>query len=1252
MISRAARVPRICLACRFGLTQRSAVLGFRAAPITHTLGQRRRYTSEIGKTGDGKIETFITGANTPAEKKPKEEEESPDQTETTTKSEDTASDIKSSSEAESTSDAAPPPQDDQDVKPISDTQSATPPAESSLEEPINPVQETRDEPTSEAAPVPEDNQDVTSVSNTQYESPTESSSENPINSEQETQDQAATQAFALDFPELFLNPSEENSDSSAEQPTNSSEDSMFELPVLPELEEPTGLPTKRFRHDLVHDESLGVSALGVPADAIIINNPNQIRRSKKAPTVVKSQPVQPPSEFDWKRLTPQEIEDELGDEDIYRNIDDLRPDTRFLRDSEIEKLTDVLRNGFTTDQLREYVRLRKAVVAPEDDINYPWIKEHLIWTPLKEVTLRGQDKAACVNKIIYDKWKIQSQKHVDDLGRVMVQIKLDFFKFLTFESDRMVRELREDFLVSEEETITINRQTKRVNIVAKKATAYGVIAHLDQIFQKRVSRDIPIRQHVALIPSLTELEVLSQITKTTLKVLQNKELRVSWLPGTQENAANSKTEDLGDVVFRLLLGQPKPGHTIHLECLPRPQTKGIPEDHFLNIRRQLKTLSWREKLQEWQRVVAPVNKSDEESPTPLDLVGSATLPEYSPEEPNYRNVTTATFGYILHNKSQVGKLQSVETKKKLAQPRNADSTHDLIIPLRPDDLISDDLAQSKMPISGEVLSHKRRAFSPLIPHPASFSALKPENSGILTQSTAIILNLSVHGDRSTVNKLGPAIQVRLPVDAEADLANYSIPKVAAAYCVVPWFRNELMLPGESVDVRIQHERILPLDLPQSGLKKFLAASEFNLLQGHLRTPSQAILKLPPKYINPIKPTLRPQEHTYTFRGLEIHQTVEMPWRGHTLRYSSIEAGQHGGQRQELTLQAGRPNDLGTSFKGEKSKSFLQLVEDMATGKCFSWADGYKSIKSRQLEDHSYDLPEEELTEDILVDGVRSPNLRRSKEPEQPKKRDMPRRETRATPTRQRKLGARRERKQPREMSGSKVTKPKTKAPEAEEPEISEFDVKEPEVDQASVGKPDVAAEETKEPDVDQTSAKKPQRGGKDTKSTTGLLHSFLDQFADANSLKAPTDSPHADVAALTNNLLQKEATKSNASQTQETPKPQQAISEDVFESKFAARKDTAPPKAPSPVQKSKKGTAKKGNTRQSTAKKQPATPSHASQFKDPFAAAFASRLSTNQQHTSSSGGDGFFDTPKGAADNKGAAGKGKRRRKFWYKGQK
>lgn len=427
-------MPRICLACRFGLTQRSAVLGFRAAPITHSLSQRRRYTSEIGKTGDGKIESFITGANIPAETKSKEEESS-ERTETgieaATTPEDTT-DVKPSSEAETNSEPAPRPEDNQDTKPIPDVQSEPLSTEPSSEKPTDPVQETRDETTSEAVSVPRDNQDVISASNTQSESPSaEPCPEKSINPEQKTQDETETQVSTTPAsPEQPLDSSEKSPDSSAEQPADGSEDSMFELPILPELE-PTVFPTKRFRHDLVHDESLGVSALGVPADAIIINNPNQIRRSKKAPTVIESQPVEPPPEFDWQRLTPSGQEDEPDAEEIYRNIDELRPDNRFLRDSEIESLAELLREGFTTDQLKEYSRLREAQVVVEDAINYPWIVKHVPWTHPSKTEPRSQDKLSYVQRIIFDKWKIEGQKDAYDIGRAIVQMEPEFFVFLT-----------------------------------------------------------------------------------------------------------------------------------------------------------------------------------------------------------------------------------------------------------------------------------------------------------------------------------------------------------------------------------------------------------------------------------------------------------------------------------------------------------------------------------------------------------------------------------------------------------------------------------------------------------------------------------------------------------------------------------------------------------------------------------------------------------------------------------------------------
>src|SRR6185312_6410278 len=157
---------------------------------------------------------------------------------------------------------------------------------------------------------------------------------------------------------------------------------------------------------------------------------------------------------------------------------------------------------------------------------------------------------------------------------------------------------------------------------------------------------------------------------------------------------------------------------------------------------------------------------------------------------------------------------------------------------------------------------------------------------------------------------------------------------------------------------------LPITHP--GMKSFFEKSQLNLREGQLRTPSQAMLRVPGSWLRGSgsgRMNTEKRDVLYDFRGTEIHQTVEMPWNGHTLRYSSIEAGQHGGQRQVITLQAGLPGENQVAFKDERRVGFLQLVENMATGKCFSWSEGYKSSKSRQLEDFSYKLFGADLPED-------------------------------------------------------------------------------------------------------------------------------------------------------------------------------------------------------------------------------------------------------------------------------------------------
>lgn len=337
-------------------------------------------------------------------------------------------------------------------------------------------------------------------------------------------------------------------------------------------------------------------------------------------------------------------------------------------------------------------------------------------------------------------------------------------------------------------------------------------------------------------------------------------------------------------------------------------------------------MAWRDKLWNWSRRVQPVSNDTESQSSTSKLSDSISLPENKAgKSDDAAFVTTATFGHILHSETDV---------------------------------------------SFAKLARHRRILCPIIPHPAAFSSLKPDDAEPLAQETAIILNFAPRIDRESGLGKGPGIQLRLPVSSDSDLSNFSLPQDATFNAILPRYTKDVLLPAQSVDVRFAHHRSVPLDIHQSSLQDFLAISEFNLLAGKLRTPSQVTFSIPEKMLSGRSPVnLKSPKNAdvpYVFYGLEIHQTVEMHWRQHTLRYSSIEAGQHGGQRQELTIEAGR-SDKPTAFKGEQRSSFLQCVEDLASGNVFSWDEGHKAMKERRFEDYSYDLPDEELGEDILME---------------------------------------------------------------------------------------------------------------------------------------------------------------------------------------------------------------------------------------------------------------------------------------------
>ncbi|KAF5699501.1 hypothetical protein FGLOB1_11335 [Fusarium globosum] len=907
MISRAVRVPRIRLACRFGLiTQRSTGLGFRPSPVHEGLA-RRLYTSDLGNAGENKVDAFIT--NTDASKTtPKEEQLDEESKVSPTRSEDAtpAPDFPSTTNVDSEpTSSSEEPQLDED--PISKDTTISPGDETFPEKLVDDaLNESSSQPQSSRYVLPD-----------LPDFPKSSSGRSP-----------SPEQYALD--ELL----------------GESQKPGIEAFALPELEAPDledeliPLPKRRLYDRLMHDESLGVSTLGMPAGAIIINNPNMTRIERPAPTVMEAKPIET-TDLDWQNLTPSGMT-EPESEEIFKNIDEICPTSRILRQTDIDKLVSTLCDGFTVTQLREYHSARKPEPRDHDMVKYEWIEEIVPWTPMNSVQLRGNDKATLAQKIVLDKWKIEVQEHADDLGKAFVWMDPEIFPFLIYgrnNTSRLLWELKRDFIVGEDEKLTLHTPKCRLNITAKKSTTYGILAHIDQAVQRMKSRVIdvapllPKTRSVALTQA--ERKELGRLTKTSITPVRHgsqEMLRVSWMP--QPDEPPTETEDLADTVFRLIVGRVVPGadHGV-LQCLPRSDDQDLVTGQPVPVQRQARAMSWRDKLQKWLRIVAPISK-DTQNTLPLGLSSESVIPEEKCPRTGNVDATTARFGHILHQRAST---------------------------------------------SMKELYRKRRILAPLTPHPAAFSALKPDNDLPLKETTSIVMHLSPHVDTSEnpvadSNKkkhADPAAYITIPVHPEADLDNFTIPDDATVHIYVPWHNSDVLLPTEAVDVRFEHKRSYALSIKHPGIKEFFEKSQLNLREGQLRTPSQAKLMVPGSWLRGSgsgRMNTAKRDVLYDFRGTEIHQTVEMPWNGHTLRYSSIEAGQHGGQRQEITLQAGLPGENPVAFKDKRRTSFLQLVEDIATGKCFSWSDGYKSVKSRQLEDFSYNLLEEDLPEDVIVDN--------------------------------------------------------------------------------------------------------------------------------------------------------------------------------------------------------------------------------------------------------------------------------------------
>ncbi|KAJ4865279.1 mitochondrial inner-membrane-bound regulator domain-containing protein [Trichoderma breve] len=690
---------------------------------------------------------------------------------------------------------------------------------------------------------------------------------------------------------------------------------------------------KDFHDELVQSRSVSVAALGEQIDAIMLKNPNEMKRPKRPVRRVQEDAAEATIELDTERDNMVDVKEESDEEAMraaMKNIDDLRPvDKTILRMKDFDSLANTLLDGFTFNQLAKYFSQKRLVLLSKRDqgkqLRYPWIVKQEPWVAAKPDhwgPLRPkQRQVIMIMQII---WNLEVQEQVEGLGRTLVWLQPRIFELIASPNSAVLELLSRDFLYqSNKEKITTSFDDHRINIYARKSTIPAILSHLDEtvrsIRSQKISSDI-IQEHDLDEKLLRELE---RITKTHIAYDENnKELEISWLQ--KQHLASTGTESPADIALRLLLDPTAKDTQTSVHIITPSDISGIKDEAFVSHQRENRSMPWKDKLRQWSRFVTPVGQAaapGDDASTQFPNVISDLRATKGTESVHQ---VTASFGHVLHGKHS----QTVAAMTK-----------------------------------------HRRLLSPVLPHPASFTSIMEEDK-LTTQRATIVLNFSPDPNHSFAkyDSAPPTIQLQLPVNPDSDLTGSCLPPGSALFGVAAQHINDVLLPSESLDVRMTQNHLLPLDASQEPVKEFLSQSEFNLPQGVLKTPSKAKFSIPKAWVTTAKTTRKPSKATinvpYIFMGLEIHQTVQLEFHGHTLCYNSIDAGRHGGHRQELSLQAGPPQGTDEPpfvLNEAEASHFLSLVEGVATGEYFSWHNGSQFMR----ETPDVGTLEDEITEDQL-----------------------------------------------------------------------------------------------------------------------------------------------------------------------------------------------------------------------------------------------------------------------------------------------
>lgn len=216
-------------------------------------------------------------------------------------------------------------------------------------------------------------------------------------------------------------------------------------PYLAELDQfnPKGWgeTLRGFGDERIQSRSVSVAALGKQIEAIMLKNPNQMKRSRRPARRIQDKAPEAKVELDAERdLMMEEVEEsnEEALEAALKHIDDLRPvDRTVLPMREFDALANTLVDGFKSSQLTRYYN-RERLTAHNKSLqkppSYSWVENLSPWEPAKPDhwgPLRPKQRQVVL--IMQTIWNLEVKEQVEGLGRTLVWLEPRIFQLIARE---------------------------------------------------------------------------------------------------------------------------------------------------------------------------------------------------------------------------------------------------------------------------------------------------------------------------------------------------------------------------------------------------------------------------------------------------------------------------------------------------------------------------------------------------------------------------------------------------------------------------------------------------------------------------------------------------------------------------------------------------------------------------------------------------------------------------------------------------